>query len=598
MKTKSKLIMFLMLFILIVLFIGQGRAEDKGAADKPPPPPVVVPVSASSYMGIVIANASHNGDAELMLVKEISKDSNQAIYAIADSVPEDQAKAYKEKEADCLAFFTSAKMSDQLALLSCPGGAIMVYKGEPVAGNGKLECPEPGGVFYAYFPGNSDDTALASFTVAKENYAGGATKLVATMERAQFNNKTTQCKILVTSAPTDKIDITIKDENGKLVAVENAIIIEDGVAEPEVLQGLPEGKYTVNLTSGSASQENVILVIDTTPPTLPEFELIPTNIILGSQASRAAAEEPQEVFTSGKLLINGSASDNLSSAITLELFLNSESVGQAVIGSGDSFQFEVTPALEGPNQVTLEAADEAGNEASQSLTLVFDPTAPVFSQLLIDGQNAGSIQPGDFISKNLEASGVVNDTTLATVTMEINDRLSGASQALAARIAGGDNNFSFTPVALAKGTYDITFIATDQLGNETRMALTDLVVAGFMIANPLPASSPATDASSSPMMEAQGVSSLMGAPTETRGTAFTCNLSEPAALKIRIYNTHGQLVKELTAEANVGFISIPWDLTDQRGEKVPNGAYIYTIFGQSEESQETAKAKGRLAVLR
>lgn len=58
---------------------------------------------------------------------------------------------------------------------------------------------------------------------------------------------------------------------------------------------------------------------------------------------------------------------------------------------------------------------------------------------------------------------------------------------------------------------------------------------------------------------------------------FSCILSKPADINIRIYTNQGHLIKELNQDGQVGFNAVPWDGKDRYDNQVANGMYLYVI---------------------
>ena len=58
---------------------------------------------------------------------------------------------------------------------------------------------------------------------------------------------------------------------------------------------------------------------------------------------------------------------------------------------------------------------------------------------------------------------------------------------------------------------------------------------------------------------------------------FSCILSKPADINIRIYTNQGRLVKELKQNGKVGFNAVPWDGKDGFNNQTANGMYLYVI---------------------
>ncbi len=61
-------------------------------------------------------------------------------------------------------------------------------------------------------------------------------------------------------------------------------------------------------------------------------------------------------------------------------------------------------------------------------------------------------------------------------------------------------------------------------------------------------------------------------------TTISFALPEASEVSLSIFNTNGQLVKRLVAGAmNAGQHSFTWDATNERGERVASGVYLYVI---------------------
>jgi hypothetical protein len=71
-------------------------------------------------------------------------------------------------------------------------------------------------------------------------------------------------------------------------------------------------------------------------------------------------------------------------------------------------------------------------------------------------------------------------------------------------------------------------------------------------------------------------------------TTIRYDLPEDGFVNVTIYNAMGKLVKDLVnIQQNAGFKSIQWDATNNRGQPVSAGLYLYTI--QAGEYMQTKK---------
>ena len=61
-------------------------------------------------------------------------------------------------------------------------------------------------------------------------------------------------------------------------------------------------------------------------------------------------------------------------------------------------------------------------------------------------------------------------------------------------------------------------------------------------------------------------------------TTISFALPQAGEVTLSIFNTNGQLVKKLIAgEMNAGQHNLTWDATNEHGERVASGVYLYVI---------------------
>jgi hypothetical protein len=71
-------------------------------------------------------------------------------------------------------------------------------------------------------------------------------------------------------------------------------------------------------------------------------------------------------------------------------------------------------------------------------------------------------------------------------------------------------------------------------------------------------------------------------------TTIRYDLPEYGFVNVTIYNVMGELVKDLVnSQQNAGYQSIQWDATNNKGQPVSAGLYLYTI--QAGEFRQTKK---------
>ncbi|MFN3694502.1 MAG: T9SS type A sorting domain-containing protein, partial [Ignavibacterium sp.] len=67
-------------------------------------------------------------------------------------------------------------------------------------------------------------------------------------------------------------------------------------------------------------------------------------------------------------------------------------------------------------------------------------------------------------------------------------------------------------------------------------------------------------------------------------------------VKINILSLNGKMIKEILVNTDNG--GFDYDLTDEKGERIPSGIYIYRIVSLDESRNETQKIFGKFAVIR
>jgi hypothetical protein len=78
---------------------------------------------------------------------------------------------------------------------------------------------------------------------------------------------------------------------------------------------------------------------------------------------------------------------------------------------------------------------------------------------------------------------------------------------------------------------------------------------------------------------------------------FTFLLSHDATVTVQVYSLSGRLVRRLAAEEHpAGFCTVSWDGRDERGARLANGAYLYSIDARN--AAEGAVVRGPLTVVR
>jgi len=67
---------------------------------------------------------------------------------------------------------------------------------------------------------------------------------------------------------------------------------------------------------------------------------------------------------------------------------------------------------------------------------------------------------------------------------------------------------------------------------------------------------------------------------------------------ISIYTVGGRLIRILDGTTNINYNQVPWDGTDEQGDQVANGVYLYVIEVRSFEDETAVSDVGRMFRLR
>ncbi|MBS1272559.1 MAG: hypothetical protein MAGBODY4_01705 [Candidatus Marinimicrobia bacterium] len=96
------------------------------------------------------------------------------------------------------------------------------------------------------------------------------------------------------------------------------------------------------------------------------------------------------------------------------------------------------------------------------------------------------------------------------------------------------------------------------------------------------------------------VSQVYNYPNPMRkSTKFTFSLSEPGAVSITVYTLAGQPVTTLkNTYSQAGFHTIHWDGQDEFGAPVANGMYLYRVTAHANQSENSDRVIGKLAITR
>ncbi|MCE3283270.1 MAG: hypothetical protein K0Q66_2007, partial [Chitinophagaceae bacterium] len=207
---------------------------------------------------------------------------------------------------------------------------------------------------------------------------------------------------------------------------------------------------------------------------------------------------------------------------------------------------------------------------------VFKPTLDVtFDGVRILNGDIVSAKPGIMIKLKDESQFMrLDDTSLVTVTLRYPDnslrrfRFGTDTLKFTPPSPGGENvaTVDFTPMLPMDGEYELVVVAKDKTGNPAGNMEYRVL---FQVYN-------------TPM-----ISNMFNYPNPfTSSTAFVFTLTGsivPQNLKIQILTITGKIVREITKDElgnlHIGrnITDFKWDGTDQYGQKLANGVYLYRV---------------------
>lgn len=94
-------------------------------------------------------------------------------------------------------------------------------------------------------------------------------------------------------------------------------------------------------------------------------------------------------------------------------------------------------------------------------------------------------------------------------------------------------------------------------------------------------------------VESFSLSGVMNFPNPASGqeTTFSFISEETGSATIKIYNLNGQLEKQLDTSMSSGYSVIPWDTSDENGDVLPNGTYMYNVSASTDDGQQYTQTK-------
>ena len=302
------------------------------------------------------------------------------------------------------------------------------------------------------------------------------------------------------------------------------------------------------------------------------------------------------VTTGGTVYFNSLAGQGAAQTVTLEVswvadtydkLIGSAAFGQPqqedTSGAGGWKVSYPVPTACGSQTVNLIVQDTDGRRSTATIEFVEDNEAPTFD-LLVNG-----LRPltGDFIpplpplaAHFADASGLNGAASEFYVDGVLKEDGTDSSHRFDTYDPAGFQLNYGVKTALADGLHGIGCRLTDNVGNISELfELTGLQVAStFAIKNVCNFPNPLIESGS-----------------------FSYQLSEDAAVDLRVYSAQGRLVYARSFAAGSeggrsGFNKIAWSGRDNGGNNLPNGVYFCLVKASGASGSQTAKTK--IAILR
>ncbi|MBD3378126.1 type IX secretion system sortase PorU [candidate division KSB1 bacterium] len=208
--------------------------------------------------------------------------------------------------------------------------------------------------------------------------------------------------------------------------------------------------------------------------------------------------------------------------------------------------------------------------------------------------NQKSLAPGDYIASGSDLTIILNDSLSGlNITGDIGHEISLTIDDNESESVDITDLFQYDPGSyttgkihypmpdLEQGTHTLQIKAWDNSNNSATLETTFTLVSDSIMT----------------------VRNLLNYPNPMNDqTQFTFELSQDAEVKVKIFTVSGRLVRELGPfYSTIGFNTLPlrWDGTDQDGDPMANGVYLYRLQARSQWDQDKTTEKiGKLIISR
>jgi subtilase family serine protease len=235
----------------------------------------------------------------------------------------------------------------------------------------------------------------------------------------------------------------------------------------------------------------------------------------------------------------------------------------ATVGQGGTRQLWIVA----DSREAVDETEESNNRVSVAVEIIPDTTAPL---LVLDrkGFVAGDyLEPGDTLLVRGSDDGSGLDTTSLSVAWNGDTVSPEPNWALPGDVCVA------LPVPETVGTNTYTVRIADLAGNADTLDVLYRIGGVLRVVEVLPYPNPAPGR-----------------------TAFVLGTTRSGAVTVEVYTLAGSLVKRVRAQMSGTRASVPWDGTDEDGDAVANGVYLYRVIVDS--GDERATRLGRLVMRR
>jgi hypothetical protein len=218
----------------------------------------------------------------------------------------------------------------------------------------------------------------------------------------------------------------------------NSQFVANTTAQEYNVSGLIEGTNNITIVAydvaGNHASKSVIVIVDTTPPTL--HILAPAN----------------HSYVRHVVAISVSGFDIHFSH--MDLSIDNQLVASFNTGVEHTYSWNTSAEQDGVHSITLVGYDQVGNSANVSITVTVDNTPPVAS--ILSPKNAS------YVCRNIDVTFIAQSIALKNASITIGDEYKNVT---------GMNSVPFDTTQLVDGVYTVKLLVYDLAGNEAEASI-------------------------------------------------------------------------------------------------------------------------------